>query len=136
MDMENLAAIHKFVVDGDGAEKLYEIFKKSYLVENNWQPFEDHCVQVDFTYGEGVFRVEEKTTSGISYIAEIINFFADRGNIYSLSEYFEDGVVQSYSVDDAEGKYFVRPPKTELELQMEEMENQRMTQTYQDNLPF
>ena len=133
--MENLAAIHKFVVDGDDAEKLYEIFKKSYLVENNWQPFEDHCVQVDFTYGEGVFRVEEKTTSGISYIAEILYFFADRGNIYSLSEYVEDGVVQSYSVDDPEGKYFVRPPKTEWELQQEEAQRLKREQGI-DDLPF
>ena len=35
VDMENLAAIRKFVVDGEGAERIYEIFKKSYLVENN-----------------------------------------------------------------------------------------------------
>ena len=105
-------------------------------MENNWQPFEHYCVQVDFNYVDGIFRVEEKSTSGISYIAEILYFFADRGNIYSLSEYIEDGVVQSYSVDDPEGKYFVRPPKTEWELQMEELENQRQTQTYQDNLPF
>ena len=33
--MENLTVIRKFVVDGDGAERIYEIFKKSYLVEYN-----------------------------------------------------------------------------------------------------
>ena len=33
--MEQIVGIHRFVVDGDNAEKIYEIFKKSYFVENN-----------------------------------------------------------------------------------------------------
>ena len=131
MDMENLAAIHKFVVDGDGAERIYELFRKSYLVENNWQPYEHFNIQLDFSFAGGVFRVEEKSTGGASYIAEILCFFVDRNNIYSLSEYIENGVTRSYEVDDAEGKYFVRPPMTEWELQMEERRNK-----IREDLPF
>ena len=89
-------------------------------------------VQVDLSFADGVFRVEERTTAEISYIAEIIYFFADRDHIFSMSEYYSDGVVQSYSVEDYEGKYFVRPPKTEWELQMEQVRNSRSD----DDLPF
>ena len=51
--------------------------------------------------------------------------------VYSLSEYLQNGVTQSYDVNDAEGKYFVRPPMTEWELQMEERGNKIM-----EDLPF
>lgn len=131
--MTDIFAIHKFVVDGDGAEKIHEIFQKSYFIETNcvMQPYEGCEVQVEFSYADGVFRVEEKTTGQMSYIAEILYFFADRDHIYAMSEYLEDGEVQSYSVEDEEGKYFVRPPKTQWELQMEEMQNQRSK-----DLPF
>ena len=131
VDMENLAAIRKFVVDGEGAERIYEIFRKSYLVENNWQPYEHCSIQVDFSFADGVFRVEEKSTGDVSYIEDILDFFADRDNIYSLSEYICNGVTQSYDVNDAEGKYFVRPPMTEWELQMAERGNKIM-----EDLPF
>lgn len=131
VDMENLAAIRKFVVDGEGAERIYEIFKKSYLVENNWQPYEHSSIQVDFSFADGVFRVEEKSTGDISYIEDILYFFADRDNIYSLSEYICNGATQSYDVNDAEGKYFVRPPMTEWELLMEERRNKII-----EDLPF
>ena len=87
VDMENLAAIRKFVVDGEGAERIYEIFKKSYLVENNWQPYEQSSIQVDFSFADGVFRVEEKSTGDVSYIEDILYFFADRDNIYTFGIY-------------------------------------------------
>ena len=130
--MEQIVVIHRFVVDGDNAEKIYEIFKKSYFVENNWQPYESCHVEVQFDYADGVLRLEERTTGPMSYIADILYFFADMDNIYLLSEHLEDGVVQSYYVNDAEGKYFVRPPKTEWELQLEERQNTGLD----DNLPF
>ena len=130
--MSEIVGIHKFVVDGDNAQKIYEIFRKSYFVENDWQPFE-HChIEVQFDYSDGVLRLEERTTGQMSYLAEILYFFADRDNIYSMSEHLEDGVVQSYSVDDIDGKYFVRPPKTEWELQQEK----RFESGKDDNLPF
>ena len=59
-------------------------------------------------------------------------FFADREHVFCMSEHMEDGVVLSYSVDDIEGKYFVRPPKTEWELQQEK----RIERGEDDNLPF
>ncbi len=132
--MDDIAAIHKFVVDGDDAGKIYDIFRQSYYFENNCspQPFKGYNVSVDFSFEDGVLRVEEKTTGDISYIAEMIYFFADRDNIFSLTEYYCDGVVQSYDVCDSEGKYFVRPPKTDWELQMEEKWNNRSV----DDLPF
>lgn len=131
--MSDIVAIHKFSVDGDHAKKLYEIFRKSYFIETGcaMQPYEGCSVQVDFSFTDGVFHVEERTTGEMSYIAEILYFFVDREHIYAMSEYFEDGEVQSYSVEDEEGKYFVRPPKTQWELQMEEMQNQRSK-----DLPF
>lgn len=131
--MEGKFAIHKFVVDGENAERIYEIFRKSYFVENNWQPFAGYNIDVQFEYADGVLRLEERTTAQISYLAEILYFFAGRENIYCLSEYTVDGVVQSYTVEDSEGKYFVRPPKTEWELEMEERQNKPIDD---DNLPF
>ena len=131
--MQEIVGIHKFVVDGDNAEKIYEIFRKSYFVEHNWQPCEGCQIEVQFDFSDGVLRLEEKTTSQLSFLTEILYFFADRANIYSLSEYIVDGVVQSYSVEDMEGKYFVRPPMTEWELEMEERSNRPIDD---DNLPF
>ena len=130
--MTGIVGIHKFVVDGDNAEKIYDIFRKSYLVENSWQPFENYHIEVRLDYADGVFRVEEKTTGQISFLADILYFFADREHVFSMSEHMEDGVVLSYSVDDIEGKYFVRPPKTEWELQQEK----RVERGEDDNLPF
>lgn len=134
--MDEIVAIHQFVVDGDNAEKIYEIFRKSHFVENNCQPFEQWHVEVDFDYVDGVLRLEEKTTGPMSYLAELVYFFADRKNIYSMSEYLENGIIQSYDVDDIDGKYFVRPPMTDWEREQEEQMAMRVSQGGDDNLPF
>ena len=134
--MSEIVEIHKYVVDGDNAEKLYDIFKKSYLVENNWQPFEQSHVEVQLDYADGVLYLEEKTTAAISFLGDVLYFFADRDNIFSMSEHIEDGVVLSYSVYDVDGKYFVRPPMTEWELEQEEQQKKRVEQGLDDNLPF
>ena len=52
-----------------------------------------------------------------------------------MTEHIVNGVVQSYDVDDREGKYFVRPPKTEWELQQEEARRLKREQGI-DDLPF
>jgi hypothetical protein len=130
--MREIVAIHKFVVDGGNAEKIFEIFKTSYFVQNNCQPFNEYHVEVQFEYADGVLRLEERTTGHISYLAEILYFFADRENVFSMSEYMEDGVVLSYTVDDIDGKYFVRPPKTQWELEQEK----RFERGEDDDLPF
>ena len=133
--MGDIFDINTFAVDGDNAEKIYEIFRKSYFVENCWQPYDHYSVEVEFDFADGVFRVKEKTDLGGSFVAEILCFFADSANIFSMTEHIENGVVQSYSVDDSEGKYFVRPPKTGWELQQEEKYNQRRARN-SDDLPF
>ena len=131
--MNGVAAIHKFVVDGDDAPRLYEIFKNSYFIENSCtpQPFDGCIVQVDLSFDNGVLRVEEKSTREISYMADVLYFFAGREHLFCMSEYLKDGVVLSYSVEDEDGKYFVRPPMTEWELQQEEIRLQRSK-----DLPF
>ena len=134
--MQEIVGIHKYVVDGDSAGKIYEIFKKSYLVENNWQPFEHGHVEVQFDYADGVLRLEERTTESLSILSEILPFFAGRDNFFCLSEHIVDGVVQSYSADDSDGKYFVRPPMTEWEQEMEDIERRRMERRNDDDLPF
>ena len=134
--MSRIVDINKYVVDGEYAEKIYKILQESYFVEHGSQPFEGCCAELDFHYADGVLRVEEKMTGSrayVSYIAEILYFFAHRDNIFCLSEHIEDDVVQSYDVNDSEGKYFVRPPMTEWELQMQE---QRKRRSEQDELPF
>ena len=135
--MSENSVIHRFVFDGDGAARLYEVLRKSYFIESNcaMQPFEGCSVQVDLSFDDGILHVEEKTTSEISYMAEILYFFADRDHIYSMSEHIKDGVVLSYDVYDDQGKYFVRPPMTEWELQEEERMQQRR-RCSDDDLPF
>ena len=94
--MSDIVAIHKFAVDGDHAKKLYEIFQKSYFIETGcaMQPCEGCSVQVDFSFTEGVFHVEERTTGQMSYIAEILYFFADRDHIHATSEYLNEVAAQ------------------------------------------
>ena len=92
--------VNNFVVEGDDALRLYEIFKNSYLVKHCWQPFE-HCqVEVEFSYEDGFLRVEERTTAQISYMAEILHFFAAQENIHSLSDSPEVEVEQESGWSD------------------------------------
>ena len=58
--MGKIVDIHKYAVDGDNAERVYEILKTSYFMENNWQPFDGFCVEVKVDYADGVLYVEEK----------------------------------------------------------------------------
>jgi hypothetical protein len=136
--MNEIVGIYKYVVDGEYAERLHDVFKHSYFIENECVPlpYQNCKMQVKFSFEDGVFRVEETTTAPLSYIAEIICFFADKDNIFCLSEHIVNGVTESYDIDDSEGKYFVRPPKTEWELQQEEKQNRRMTLGIDDDLPF
>ena len=72
--------------------------------------------------GANVFRIGQAKPYGILVI-------------FCMSEYIKDGVVLSYTVEDPEGRYFVRPPMTEWELQEEERMQQRMNRS-DDDLPF
>ena len=86
--MNEIAGIYRYVVDSDNAEKIYEVFRNSYLAENNgvMHPYKDSTVYVDFSYEDGILHVEEKTTAGISYMAEILYFFAEPDHISCTEE--------------------------------------------------
>ena len=107
----------KFVVDGEAAERVYNIFKESHFAKShNALGFN---TQIEFDYSDGVLRIEERTDAN-SLVAELLCFFVGCDNFYFLHEYSEDGVVQGYDTNDDEGRYFIRPPKTEWELLREE----------------
>ena len=94
--MAKIVDIHKFAVDGANAERICEILKTSYLVENKWQPFEDFNVEIEFKYSDGVLRVEEKVTGTspcMSFMAEILYFFASKDNVFCMTEHIVDDVV-------------------------------------------
>ena len=124
--------ISHFVVDGDNAERVYNIFAESHFVKShNALGFN---TQIEFDYADGVLRVEERTDAN-SLVAELLCFFVGCDNFYSLTEYYEDGVVQSYDTNDDEGRYFIRPPKTEWERQQQEKLTKRADEVGGD-IPF
>ena len=105
--------ISHFVVDGNNAERVYNIFAESHFVKShNALGFN---TQIEFDYADGILRIEERTDAN-SLVAELLCFFVGYDNFYFLTEYSEDGVVQDYDTNDDEGRYFVRPPKSEYEL--------------------
>ena len=112
----------KFVVDGEAAERVYNIFKESHFVKSNNEL--GFNTQIEFDYANGVLRIEERTDAH-SLVAELLCFFVGYDNFYSLTEYYEDGEVLDCELHDDEGKYFVHSSKTEWEKQQEELESQR-----------
>ena len=104
--------INHFAVDGEAAKRVYEIFKESHLVKS--QNALGFNTQIEFDYADGILRIEERSDAN-SLVAELLCFFVGYDNFYFRAEYGEDGVVQGYDTNDDEGKYFVRPPKTEYE---------------------
>ena len=110
--------ISHFVVDGDNVERVCNIFAESHFVKShNALGFN---TQIEFDYAEGILRIEEHTDAN-SLVAELLSFFVGYDNFYSLTEYIEDGVVQGCDTNDDEGRYFIRPPKTEWEKQREKL---------------
>ena len=107
----------QFVVDGEAAERVFNIFKESHFANNhNALGFN---TQIEFDYADGILRIEEEHTDAISLVAELLCFFVGYDNFYSLTEYYEDGEVLDCELHDEEGRYFICPPKTEYELQQE-----------------
>ena len=128
----NRSTRSQFVVDGDNAERVYNIFKESHFANNhNALGFN---TQIEFDYADGILRIEERSDAN-SLVAELLCFFVGWNNFYFLYEYSEDGVVQSYDTNDDEGRYFVRPPKTEYELQLEKKLTKRADEDGGD-IPF
>ena len=105
--------INHFAVDGEAAERVYNIFKESHFAKS--QNALGFNTQIEFDYADGILRIEERSDAN-SLVAELLCFFVGYDNFYFRAEYGEDGVVQGCDTNDDEGKYFVRPPKTEYEL--------------------
>ena len=108
--------INHFAVEGEAAKRVYEIFKESHFVKS--QNALGLNTKMEFDYADGVLRIEERTDAN-SLVAELLCFFVGYDNFYFLTEYSEDGKVQDYETNDDEGKYFVRPPQTEWEREVE-----------------
>lgn len=124
--------INYFAVDGEAAKRVYEIFKESHFVKS--QNALGLNTQIEFDYADGVLRIEERTDAN-SLVAELLCFFVGCDNFYFLTEYYEDGVVQSYDTNDDEGRYFIRPPKTEWEKKQQEKLTKRVDEVGGD-IPF
>ena len=128
----NRSTRSQFVIEGDNAERVFNIFKESHFAES--QNAMGFNTQIEFDYADGILRIEERT-GAISLVADLLCFFVGYDNFYFLLEYGEGGVVQGYDTNDDEGKYFVRPPMTEYELQQEEKLTKRADEDGGD-MPF
>ena len=102
----------QFVVDGDNAERVYNIFKESHFAKS--QNALGFNTQIEFDYVDGILRIEERTDAN-SLVEELLCFLVGCDNFYFLTEYSEDGVVQGYDTNDDEGKYFHNKKNTYYE---------------------
>ena len=108
----NCSTRSQFVVDGDNAERVYNIFKESHFAKShNALGFN---TQIEFDYADGILRIEEHTDAN-SLVAELLCFFVGYDNFYSLTEYYDDGEVQDCELHDDEGKYFYNKNNTNYE---------------------
>ena len=108
----NCSTRSQFVVDGDNAERVYNIFKESHFAKShNALGFN---TQIEFDYADGILRIEEYTDAN-SLVAELLCFFVGYDNFYSLTEYYEDGEVLDCELHDDEGKYFYNKNNTNYE---------------------
>lgn len=134
-DRSKLSDIYKYVVEGDNAKKVYDVLQISYVGKNKKLPESgsDKGYAIDYKYEDGVLYIEEHTTEGrAGYISELLDFLIRYDSYYSMWERRNDGVPMFYEVRDDEGKYFVRPPKTEYELQQEA----EKLKSYREDMPF
>lgn len=105
----NRSTHSQFVVDGEAAERVYNIFKESHFAKShNALGFN---TQIEFDYSDGVLRIEEHTDAN-SLVAELLCFFVGYDNFYFLTEYYEDGEVQDCELHDDEGRYFTDTTQT------------------------
>ena len=138
-DRNKLSDTYKYVVEGDNAKKMFDILKESYIGKyKKLPPSQSKCgyeYEIDYKYEDGVLYIEERVTDCRSgFVEEVLNFFIPYDGYYVLSERSQGGEPLFYEVRDDEGKYFVRPPKTEYELQEEA---ERVARAKKDNdMPF
>ena len=110
-----------FVIENDYAKTIYPILKESYFVKHQHTPQAcDENVSIEFSYDDNILRIVEHINgNGVSWISELLGFVIDYNTFYWMEECGEDGVTHYYYVYDDEGKYFVRPPKTQWEISLD-----------------
>ena len=137
LDFSKISDHIKYVVESENAKKVYDVLRESYVGKNKKLPpsMADMGYQIDYRYENGVLYIEEHTTGGRgSEVEFLLDFLIAYDDYYLMRERSENGTPIYYDVRDEEGKYFVRPPKTEHELQQEEKRTQRHANSY--DLPF
>ena len=125
-----------FVIENDYARTIYHILKESYFVKHQHTPQAcDENISIEFSYDDNILRIVEHINgNGVSWVYELLGFVIDYNTFYWMEERGEDGITHYYYVYDDEGKYFVRPPKTERELAKEE--EIRKSQENSGDMPF
>ncbi|MBR5200517.1 MAG: hypothetical protein IKW31_02060 [Alistipes sp.] len=137
VDFSKLSDYTKYVIEGENAKKIYDILQESYVGKNKKLPpsMADMGYQIEYRYEDGVLYIEEHTTGGRGGEVEfLLDFLIPYDGYYLIRERSENGVPIDYEVRDEEGKYFVRPPKTEHELQQDE--KLRQIHANSDDMPF
>lgn len=137
MDWSKISDICKYVVDGENAKRVYDVLRESYVGKHKMLPHSwgEHGYKIEYRYEDGVLYIEEHSTGGIgSEIEFLLDFLIPYDSYYLLRERSNDGAPMLYDVRDEEGKYFVRPPKTEYELQMEAEFDNRLE--FSNEMPF
>ena len=110
-----------FVIENDYAKTIYPILKESYFVKHQHTPQAcDENISIEFSYDDNILRIVEHINgNGVSWIYELLGFVIDYNTFYWMEECGEDGVTHYYYVCDDEGKYFVRPSKTQWEIALD-----------------
>ena len=139
IDWSKISDTNKYVIDDDNAKRVYDVLQMSYVGKNKTLPTSlsqgtnYRNYKLEYKYEDGVLYIEESVSGGSGgLLDEFLFFLVPLDSVYFLRERCEDGVPLSYSIKDDEGKYFVRPPKTEHELQ-QEAEARKFKD---DDLPF
>ena len=143
IDWSKISDTCKYVIDDDNAKMVYDVLQMSYVGRNKTLPtslsqgtYNYYNYKLEYKYEDGVLYIEESVSGGPGgIIDELLLFLVPLDSIYIITERCKDGVPLSYSVKDDEGKYFVRPPKTEHELQ-QEAEARKLEEDAIDDLPF
>ena len=110
-----------FVIENDYAKTIYPILKESYFVKHQHTPQAcDEDISIEFSYDDNILRIVEHINgNGVSWVCELLGFVIDYNTFYWMEECGEDGVTHYYYVCDDEGKYFVRPSKTQWEIALD-----------------
>ena len=110
-----------FVIENDYAKTIYPVLKESYFVKHQHTPLAcDENISIEFSYDDNILRIVEHINgNGVSWVYELLGFVIDYNTFYWMEERGEDGVTHYYYVYDDEGKYFVRPSKTQWEIALD-----------------